>query len=79
MTTSDDYRDAIGWLYATARRDWEARAELAEICNPLGLVEALADIVIDFATVATDGQPTQWIDYMRNNLDDLLEIQEGPA
>lgn len=73
MTTRTDYRDAVGWLYAYARQDWQARNELATMCNPTGLIDALVDMHLGLANIATNGQPLLYLDHMRDNLDALLD------
>lgn len=76
MTTRTDYRDAVGWLYAALRQDWEGRNELAKMCDPPGLVDALTDMLLGLAAISTDGKPLLYLDYMRDNLDALLDRYE---
>lgn len=73
MTTRTDYRDAVGWLYAAAREDHEGRMELAKMCDPCGLVDALTDMLLGLAAISTHGQPLKYLDYMRDNLDVMLD------
>ncbi len=76
MTTRTDYRDAVGWLYAALRQDWEGRYELARMCNPPGLVAALTDMLLGLAAISTNGRPLTYLDYMRDNLDVMLDRYE---
>lgn len=72
MTTRTDYRDAIGWLYAHLRADWDARNALANIVEPVGLVDALTDMLLGLAAISTHGQPDKYLDYMREHIDQML-------
>lgn len=73
MTTRTDYRDALGWLRLTMQQDWEARGQLAMLCDPVGLVDALTDLLLGMAAVHTEGQPEDYLDYMTENLDEILD------
>lgn len=71
MTTRTDYRDAIGWLYAHARGDWEARDALASMTNPVGLVDALTTMLLGLARISTNDEPFMYLDYLRDNIEEL--------
>lgn len=73
MSTRTDYRDAIGWLYANARQDFEARDQLALMVDPCGLVDALTDMLLGLANISTDGDVMLYIDTMRDQLEDMLD------
>lgn len=69
----DDYRDALGWLYATHREDDEGRMVIASDCDPPGLLDALTMLLLGLARVSTNGQPELYLDHLGANLDRLLD------
>lgn len=71
--TRDDYRDAVGWLYATHRQDKDSRDALAMACDPVGMVDALSHLLLGLAAISTSGQPLTYLDYMRDHLDTMLD------
>lgn len=73
MSTRTDYRDAIGWLYATARQDWEARNQLALMTDPVGIVDALTDMLLGLANISTDGDVMLYLDAMRDQMEGMLD------
>lgn len=78
MTTRTDYRDALAWLYAALRRDQEGRSAIANHCSPTGLVDALTDLHLGLAAVATHQEPEAYLNYLRDNLDRILDRQDWP-
>lgn len=74
MTTRTDYRDALGWLRLTYQQDWEAREELAMMCDSPGLVDAMTDMVLGMAQIVSpDGTPEPYLDLLTRNLDGILD------
>lgn len=71
--TRDDFRDAIGWMYAFIHGDAEAKSALAGACDPVGMVDALATMYAGLILLSTRDRPAIYLDYMRDNLDAILE------
>lgn len=46
---------------------------LAQACDPSGLVDAMAKMLLGLASISTNGQPEKYLDFMRANLDQLLD------
>lgn len=76
--TRDDFRDAIGWMYAVLNADKPAKESLAVACDPAGLVEALATLFGGLIVISTDGDPHKYLDYVRDHLDELLDLEDVP-
>lgn len=77
IMTRDDFRDALGWMYAVVNGDREAKTELARACDPAGMVEAMATLFGGLILLSTRGEPLTYLDYLRDNLDAMLD--EGGA
>ncbi len=75
--TRDDFRDALGWMYAVIHRDTEAKNALARACDPAGMVEAMATMYGGLIALSTNGKPLTYLDYMRDNLDGWLDEMEA--
>lgn len=73
IITSDDFRDALGWMYAVVNGDAEAKCALARACDPAGMVEAMASMFAGLILISTRGEPMSYLDYLRDNLDDLID------
>ena len=73
----DAYRDALGYLYAKARGDQEAMATLAASGGHARMLDAVADMSLGLAVIATDNQPLLWLDRLREDLEPLLDAAEG--
>ena len=71
--TRDDFRDAVGWMYAVLRCDTEAKRTLAMACDPAGMVEAMASMYGGLIVLSTNGQPLAYLDYVRDHLDQWLD------
>ena len=73
IITRDDFRDAIGWMYAVFNRDRGAKSALAVECDPAGLVEALATMYGGLIMLGTNACPLTYLNYMRDHLDEWLD------
>jgi hypothetical protein len=71
--TRDDFRDAVGWMYAVMRGDRQAKGSLANACDPAGMVEAMATMYGGLIFLSTNGQPLVYLDYVRDHLDQWLD------
>ncbi len=71
------YRDAMGYLYAKVRNDQEGMSTIALSCEPAPMLDALSDMALGIAAIATDGKPTLWLDRLREDLDALLDAYDA--
>jgi hypothetical protein len=71
--TRDDFRDAIGWMYAVFSGDAAAKNGLANACDPAGLVEAMATMYGGLIAISTNGKPHTYLDFVRDHLDEMLD------
>ncbi len=71
--TRDDFRDAIGWMYAVVNGDNAAKSTLAGACDPAGMVEAMATLFAGLILISTHGKPLTYLDFMRDHLDEMLD------
>lgn len=78
IMTRDDFRDALGWMYAVVNGDTEAKTALARACDPAGMVEAMASMFAGLVIINTNGQPVLYLDWLRDNLDAMLDEASAP-
>lgn len=74
----DAYRDAMGYLYCKVRGDQDGMRTIAQgIEDPAAAFDALADMSLGIAAIATNGEPTLWLDKLREDLDALLDAYDA--
>ena len=72
------YRDAMAYLYCKIRNDQEGMATVAAGMDPGPTLDAMADMSLGIASIATEGRPTLWLNVVRDQLDALLdELERG--
>ena len=72
------YRDALAYLYAKASADQDGmRAVALGIEDPADAFDALADMSLGLAAIATNGEPRLWLDRLRDDLDALLDAYDA--
>lgn len=80
MTTPnrEAYRTALAWLYALKNGDNEGLVTLATDThrNHARTVTAMTDMFMGLVDISTDGNPDQYLDHLRDNLDDYLDQYE---
>lgn len=82
MTTSgrqidrDAYRDMLGAIDLHFQQDFENRNLLMEQGNLPRMFLALIDASLGLANISTDGRPEQWITYLREHIDDMLDVYQ---
>jgi len=74
----DDYRDAIAWMYAVFNGDVAGKNAIARGCDAAGLVEALSTLFGGLAIIATEGKPLEYLDFVRDHIDDVLDAEGLP-
>ncbi|MDH3025306.1 hypothetical protein QEN35_13010 [Gordonia alkanivorans] len=72
------YRDALAYLYAKLTADQDGMRAVATGCeDPVGMVDAIADMSLGLASIATTNQPRLWLDKLRDDLDPLLDAYDS--
>lgn len=71
------YRDSMAVLYCLVRQDTEGLdAVLQGIEDPAAALVAMAEMSLGVASIATNNEPTMWLDTTRDQLDALLDERE---
>lgn len=72
------YRDALAYLYAKASADQDGMRAVGTGCDdPAGMLDAMADMSLGLAAIATNAQPKLWLDRVRDDLDALLDAYDA--
>ena len=77
--TRDDFRDAVGWLIVSHQQDTASKVALANMCDPVGLVDALTAMMLGLVNISTCGNPQLYLDHMRDHIDEYVDRLEGGA
>ncbi|MGY3555653.1 hypothetical protein [Williamsia sp. R60] len=76
--TTDDMRDAVAFMRATAIGDQEGRMAIARNCDPARMVDCLASFALGLASEAVEGGPAEWLDMLTANVDVIAGmVDEG--
>lgn len=70
------YRTAVAWLYALKNDD---RAGLQALANDSGhpaTLAAMSDMFLGLAAISTNGNPDQYLEHVRDNMDQYLDQYE---
>lgn len=69
--TTDDMRDALAFMRATATGDTEGRMAVAVNCDAAKMVDCLTSYALGLAELAVAGGPIAWLDMLIAWLDML--------
>ncbi|MBD0862736.1 hypothetical protein IA539_16210 [Gordonia sp. zg691] len=69
--TTDDMRDALAFMRATALGDTEGRMAIAVNCDPAAMVDCLTSYALGLASLAVDGGPIAWLDELTANVEEI--------
>lgn len=69
--TTDDMRDALAFMRATATGDTEGRMAVAVNCDAAKMVDCLTSYALGLAELAVAGGPIAWLDMLTANVEEL--------
>lgn len=69
--TTDDMRDALAFMRATATGDTEGRMAIAVNCDPARMLDCLASYALGLASQAVTGGPMAWLNMLTQNVEEL--------
>lgn len=71
--TRENFRDALGWLYAALHGDDQGRIALALSVDPVGLVDALTYMYLSLTISTFGGRAEEFLDVLRDGLDPAFD------
>ena len=69
--TTDDMRDALAYMRATALGDTEGRMAIAVNCDPAHMLDCLTSYALGLASQAVEGGPLAWLNMLTANVEEL--------
>ena len=69
--STDDMRDALGYMRATALGDTEGRMAIALNCDPARMLDCLTSYALGLADLSVSGGPIAWLDALTANVEKI--------